>query len=161
MNREIERKFLVRSEAWRKLVVSEIRIKDALLLSEQGSKLRLRIVGNAATLTFKGPRLGITRQEYEYAIPIDEAREMMSTLSRGRILTKRRFLVPDAGLVWEIDHYDPPLQDVILAEIELPHEDHPLILPDWLGAEVTGDPLWRKQTLLGRALAGVTKASSD
>lgn len=160
MNREIERRFLLRSDAWRMLVVGEIWIKDALLLSEQGAKLRLRIVGDDATLAFKGPRLGFTRQEYEYPIPISEAQEMMTTLSRGRILTKRRYFVPFAGMLWEIDHYDPPLQDVIVAEVELPEESYSLTLPDWVGEEVTGDPLWRKQTLLGRALASVTEASS-
>lgn len=160
MSREIERKFLLRSDDWRDLATRRFWIRDALLLSERGSKLRVRIVDDQATLTFKGPRLGFTRQEYEYPIPLAEAEEIVATLAIGRVLTKTRHIVPFGGLTWEIDHYDAPLQDVILAEVELPQESHPLILPDWVGAEVTGDPSWRKQTLLARAQAFVTKASS-
>lgn len=160
---EIERKFLLRSHAWRALVHETQLIRDGLLLSDVGGKLRVRILDQRATLAFKGPRIGFTRHEYEYPIPLEEAEEMMILLARGRVLTKRRHLVMLDGLTWEIDEYDAPLADVALAEVELPSEGHPLILPDWVGQEITGDPNWRKSALLARALArtapNVTKPS--
>lgn len=155
---EIERKFLLRSDAWRAQVSETVSIRDGLLLSDVGGKLRVRIQDNRASLAFKGPRIGFSRQEYEYSVPLEEAEEMMVLLARGRILSKRRSLVAANGLVWEVDEYAPPLQDVTLAEVELPSEAHPLILPDWVGEEITGDPAWRKSALLARALARTATA---
>ncbi len=156
---EIERRFLLRSDGWRALVTGQVAIRDGLLLSDVGGKLRVRVTDGQATLTRKGPRLGFTRHEYEYPIPLAEAEEMMALLARGRILTKRRSFVPVGDLVWSVDEYDDPLRDVILAEVELPSEAHPLPLPDWAGEEITDDPAWRRSALLVRALATVIKPS--
>lgn len=156
---EIERKFLLLSDAWRAQASHSVTIRDGVLLSDVGGKLRVRISDDLATLTYKGPRLGFTRHEYEYPFPRAEAEEMMALMARGRVLTKRRSFVPLGGLVWSVDEYDAPLGDVTLAEVELPSESHPLILPDWAGAEITGDPAWRKSALLVRALSAVIKAS--
>lgn len=140
-------------------------IRDGLLLTGGGGKLRVRICDERAVLTVKGPRKGLARHEFEYPVPLSDAEDMISSLAMGRILSKWRFLVPFGGLVWEVDRYEAPLEGVTIAEVELPREDYPLVLPSWAGDEITGDPKWRKIALLAKAqelaLASVTKASSD
>lgn len=145
---EIERKFLTVSEAWRPLVTQSLSILDGLLIAGEGRKLRVRLQDDEARLTYKGRREGLAREEVEVAIDPAQARLLLDHHCDGRILGKRRHLVPWGALTWEVDVYDAPLAGVTLAEVELPSADHPLVLPDWIGAEVTGDPAWRKINML-------------
>ena len=138
MGLEIERKFLLRTADWRALVARSSRIIDGLMLSSGDRKLRVRIRDQEATLTYKGARRGLARDEFEYPIPLDDARHLMAQHCEGHILSKTRYDVPYLGFLWEIDVYEPPLNGVILAEVELTDAAVHLPLPEWLGEEVTG-----------------------
>ena len=151
---EIERKFLTASEAWRREVVRKLQIVDGLLMDAEGRKLRVRLCDGHATLTFKGRRDGLQREEVELPLDVAQAQLLLDHHCEGRILSKTRHLVPAGSLVWEVDEYDAPLEGVVLAEIELPRADYPVTLPDWIGEEVSGDPRWRKLNMLESRLRG-------
>ncbi len=152
---EIERKFLLASDAWKPLVVKSLRITDGILMSADGRKLRVRLIDGRASLTFKGRREGLSREEVELPLDVEQALLLLDRHCDGPALIKTRHLVPWADLVWEVDIYDSPLQGVMLAEVELPAADHPVTLPDWIGAEVTGDPAWRKVNMVAASLGNV------
>jgi adenylate cyclase len=161
---EIERKFLVR-DGWRELAVSSLSGKlyrqGYLTSVRDGSRctVRVRVAGEQGYLTIKGATSDISRAEYEYAIPVTEATELLDTLCQCPLIEKTRYRVPyqslqDAGqklsptLVWEIDEFAGENQGLVVAEIELPAADHPLELPDWIGAEVSGDPRYFNASLV-------------
>lgn len=148
MSLEIERKFLTASQEWRQGVLRTQRILDGLVMNADGCKLRVRLCDGHATLTFKGRRTGLSREEVELPLDTVEAQNLLDHHCEGRILSKTRHLVPHGDLIWEIDEYDAPLEGVVLAEIELPDPDHQIVLPDWVGTEVSGDPRWRKLNML-------------
>jgi adenylate cyclase len=155
---EVERKFLVRGEAWRNGVVRARRIRQGYLAREDGVTVRLRVSGRVgapvgqdrAMLTVKGPGL-LQRHEYEYPVPVAQAQEMLDLLCTGRCLDKTRHDVPHGALVWEVDVFEGPLAGLVLAEVELPDAAHPLDLPPWAGAEVTQDPRYANAALVGAA----------
>jgi CYTH domain-containing protein len=122
-------------------------------MSADGRKLRVRLTDGGATFTFKGRREGLIREEVELPLDVEQARLLLDHHCDGPALTKTRHFVPWEDLVWEVDIYDSPLQGVILAEVELPTADHPVTIPDWIGAEVTGDPAWRKVNMVAASLA--------
>ena len=136
---EIERKFLVANDAWRLSAVRSVSIRDGLIALHKDRKVRVRISGDIATVAIKGPRVGIVRPEFEYEIPIADPERMFSTLCGDDILEKERFFVENAGATWHVDVYSGILQGIIIAEIELQQETQELILPHWIGKEVTGD----------------------
>ena len=144
---EIERKFLVADEGWKQSVVKTSRIRDGLVASENGRKVRVRILEDGATLAIKGPRSGLGRREYEYKIPTSEAEEILRTMCAGRHLEKVRHYVPHAGVMWEIDVYEGLLEGIVIAEVELDREDRQLELPNWVGEEVTGDERYSKASM--------------
>lgn len=151
---EIERKFLVTNDDWRRLAIRSVRLRDGLIAAYKDRKVRVRIAGdNIATVAIKGARIGSAQAEFEYEIPIADAERMLSTICRDDTLEKERFFVEDAGGSWHVDVYSGILQGVVIAEIELKHESEKLILPPWIGKEVTGDPLFRKINMRARALS--------
>lgn len=150
---EIERKFLVANDEWRHLAVRSVRLRDGLIAAYRDRKVRVRIAGgDTATVAVKGQRIGIVRAEFEYEIPIADAERMFSVLCQDDTLEKERFFVEDAGGTWHVDVYDGILQGVVIAEIELKHASQELILPSWIGKEVTGDLFYKKINMLDRAL---------
>ena len=150
---EIERKFLVSSDEWRQLAVGSVKLRDGLIAAYKDRKIRVRIAGDAvATIAIKGSRIGIAQAEFEYEIPIADAERMLSTICQDNTLEKERFFVEDAGGTWHVDVYSGILQGVVIAEIELKHESQELILPRWIGKEVTGDPFYKKINMRARAL---------
>jgi adenylate cyclase len=94
---EIERKFLVINDDWRRLAIRSVSIRDGLIAAYQGRKVRVRISGDIATVAIKGPRTGIARPEFEYEVPIADAERMFSTICGDDTLEKERFFVEDAG----------------------------------------------------------------
>lgn len=150
---EIERKFLVASQSWRADVTRSIQIHDGLLATGPDSKVRIRISDDAATMTFKGPRVGVKRAEFEYPIPVADAEALLADHTLGPVLTKTRHLVPHGDHVWHVDVYDGLLLGVILAEVELTDEDEAFLCPAWLGREVTGDPRWSKIAMVKERLS--------
>lgn len=139
MATEIERKFLVANDGWKRAVIKRVAIRDGLIALDGGRKTRVRVMDQRATLAVKGRYEGIARAEYEYEIPLADAEEMLRTLCDGRVLEKHRHFVPHGGLTWEVDVYDGLLSGMVIAEVELDRADRALDLPPWVGREVTGD----------------------
>lgn len=144
---EIERKFLVKNDAWRAHVTHSERLRDGLVAREDDLKVRVRCYGNRTTLCVKSGRRGISRDEFEYEIPRDHAEEIFAHCT-GRILEKTRHYVPAQRGAWEIDVYHDVLDGIVIAEIELDSESAVVQLPDWIGAEITGDPRYSKTNML-------------
>lgn len=137
---EIERKYLVVNEIWREHAVSQRRLRQFYLAQTDKAVVRVRVDdGHHAMLTIKSAAPGLSRQEYEYPLPVADAEAMMP-LRRGSILEKTRFHVRHAGRVWEIDVYAGENTGLILAEIEIESEDAVVERPDFIGREVTGEP---------------------
>jgi adenylate cyclase len=149
---EIERKFEVsgNTDDWRRQVVKSFSIVQGYFENHGAASVRVRIGGDTtANLNIKDNSVGISRAEYEYPVPIEEAREMLSRFCDGRIVEKTRHLVPadEAGLCWEIDEYHGPFEGHFTAELEIPTEDFIFQRPAWLGIERTGDPRFTNAAL--------------
>ncbi len=146
--REIERKFLVVSEGWRRKARRSSHIVQGYLARGRKSTIRVRIKdGRTATLTIKSREAGASRSEFEYRIPLKHARALLELCGRARI-DKERFEVPHGRLTWEVDVFGPPHEGLIVAEIELKSVGSALELPDWIGREVTDDPAYRNSSLI-------------
>jgi adenylate cyclase len=136
MPREIERKFLLESDAWRPQARETQPMSQGYLASSGRSSVRVRIAGPQAWLNIKSGGLVASRQEFEYSIPLDEARELLA-LAEGPLIEKTRHFVEHGGMTWEIDEFHGDNAGLVVAELELDSEDQPFELPEWLGAEVT------------------------
>jgi CYTH domain-containing protein len=147
---EIERKFLVADQSWRSQVDHSERIVDGLLATSKGPKVRVRLYADRATLAIKTRKKGRVRSEFEYEIPLDDARQILEKECGRTILAKTRHIVLYAGKPWEVDEYEAPLAGIVLAEVELSTADEELSFPPWLGREVTGDPAFSKGLLLAK-----------
>ncbi|KAB7627451.1 CYTH domain-containing protein [Alkalilimnicola sp. S0819] len=139
MAEEIERKFLLLNEDWRGAVQRSVAFAQGYLLGARQASVRVRIEGEQANLNIKGVTLGVRRAEYEYPIPLADAREMLDTLCEGPLIEKTRHYVEHQGHTWEIDEFHGDNAGLRVAEIELAHEDEPFARPGWLGAEVSGE----------------------
>ncbi|MEQ8662441.1 MAG: CYTH domain-containing protein [Gammaproteobacteria bacterium] len=140
MGIEIERKFLLTDTRWRDAVTHSLAMRQGYLAADPACSVRVRLEGDAARLNIKSATLGIARQEFEYAIPCEDAQAMLASLCGERVLSKQRHFVEYGGHTWEIDEFDGANAGLIVAEIELTHADEPFARPPWLGAEVSDDP---------------------
>lgn len=138
MGIEIERKFLVKDEAWRSSEPGVSLIQGYLAGSDQAT-VRVRIAGQIAFLTVKGKVQNLTRQEFEYEIPVADAQAMMD-LCYPRVVEKTRYKIAIQDLIWEVDEFSGMNQGLILAEVELASPDQFVTLPGWIGQEVSNDP---------------------
>jgi adenylate cyclase len=144
---EIERKFLVRGDGWRSRVTGRHQISQAYLSRHDKASVRVRIVDDrSATLTIKSHGVALSRLEFEYPVPVSDARVLMD-LRQGGIVTKVRYLVPHDGFLWEIDVFAGDNAGLVVAEIELPHASQTFSLPSWLGREVTQDARFANSNL--------------
>lgn len=139
MPTEIERKFLVKSEDWRSLANGKL-YRQGYLSTKKGCTVRVRLVGNQGYLTIKGLTQGISRAEYEYPIPAEDAQAMLDNLCYRPLIEKTRYKIELAGLIWEVDEFVGENQGLIVAEVELTNENQIIELPDWIGKEVSDDP---------------------
>lgn len=137
MAKEIERKYLVLSEAFKASATAIHHIEQAYLSVRPTVRLRLRDDEAFITIKGKSNTSGLSRDEWEYSIPLAEAREMMS-LAIGQPIIKERYIVPYAGKTWEVDVFHGAYEGLMLAELELLSEDESFERPAWLGEEVTG-----------------------
>lgn len=150
MGFEIERKFLVRGDAWRPLATSATSIRQAYLTGEGKASIRVRIKGDTvAVLSIKSRASDLRRLEIEYPIPMPDAEALMP-LRLGSVITKVRHVVPWQDLAWEIDVFEDDNAGLVLAEIELRDEGQQLDLPAWIGTEVTGQPQYYNSMLVRR-----------
>lgn len=144
MAREIERKFLVKGEAWKQQAHKEVHFAQGYLndIQQDGAKssVRIRIEGEKANINIKSLEIGLSRDEYEYEINIDDAKKMLKTLAVGPIIEKIRYFVTHESHLWEVDYFLGENAGLIVAEVELDSEDESPSLPDWTGSEVTEIP---------------------
>ncbi len=139
MATEIERKFLVTSDAWREAADVGIRFRQGYLIGAEKASVRVRIEGERANLNIKSATLGVRRQEYEYEIPLVEAEEILDTLCEQPQIEKIRYYVPIGAHTWEVDIFAGDNEGLVVAEIELADEEEPFERPEWLGKEVSDD----------------------
>jgi len=144
---EIERKFLVISDAWRDTAGPGERLEQAYVAQEDHASVRVRLSEDRAWLTLKSARSGIIRDEFEYEVSLTDARDMLARLCPGPIIEKTRYRVPYAGQVWEVDVFAGSAAGLVMAEVELASPDERLDLPAWVGREVTDDPRFRNSAL--------------
>lgn len=148
MGIETERKFLVRSE-FRNLATKKINIVQRYLSIDPEKTIRLRIADESAFITVKNrPKVGsISRNEWEFEIPLADAVEMMNICLPGKI-EKTRYIIPNEKCEWEVDVFHDKNEGLIIAEIELESENEEFTKPDWIGEEVTGKHEYYNANLL-------------
>jgi len=148
MAKEIERKFLVVSDRWRQLAEGKAYCQGYIATTYPGQSVRVRIAGDKGYLTIKGPAAGLTRAEFEYEIPWQDAQQMLETLCDRPLIEKTRYRLPLGEVVWEIDEFSGENKGLIVAEVELASEDQPFERPDWLGEEVSGQVKYYNSSLV-------------
>ncbi len=137
MPSEIERKFLVANNSWRDGSPGTM-IAQGYLSQEPDRTVRVRIGGEKAWLTIKGRSEGISRAEFEYAIPLEDARELLA-MCLPSVIEKTRHEVSHAGHLWEVDVFHGANEGLVIAEVELADESISPELPPWVGAEVSAE----------------------
>ena len=147
---EIERKYLVKKDVYSVIdVIKPHQITQAYLVNEKSKSVRIRIMDDVAFLTIKSDLIGITRKEYEYEIPVNEAFSLIESFGL-KTLNKKRYKVDFNSKTWEIDVFDENLDGLVLAEIELQSEDEKFDVPEWIGLEVTLNPEYLNANLINR-----------
>lgn len=136
---EIERRFLVEDDSWVADSESSQQIVQGYILVSETKTVRVRITEKEAWLTMKGGTDVLNRLEFEYAIPLDDARTMIDSLCENRVIDKVRHRISQGDLTWEIDIFNGANAGLVIAEIELPAADTPFERPTWLGEEVSND----------------------
>jgi len=149
---EIERKFLLNNESWRQ-GVEGVLFRQGYLCTDPERTVRVRLEGEQGKLTVKGRSIGISRTEFEYDLPKDQAQEMLDTLCLRPLIEKTRYRIEVAGQLWEIDEFLGENSGLVLAEIELSSVDEAFERPDWLGREVSDDPRYFNSNLVKNPLA--------
>ncbi len=145
---EIERRFLVADETWRESSESHERFVQGYILNSEEKCVRIRIAGDSAWITVKGGSDALNRLEFEYSIPLDDARTMIDTLCDDRVIDKIRHRISQGDLTWEVDVFSGPNSGLVIAEVELPTAETPFAHPPWLGEEVSHDPRYLNARLL-------------
>ena len=137
---EIERKFLVLNEDFKSFATNKKNIAQGYLNTNPNRTVRVRIANDKAFLTVKGKGndTGMTRFEWEKEIPVNEAQSLLLLCEKG-VIEKTRFEIPVGNHVFEVDEFYGENQGLVMAEIELSHENEPFEKPSWLGKEVTND----------------------
>lgn len=141
MGIEIEHKYKVKDMSFLSLAIDSKHIVQGYFKTGKGLTVRIRCSDNRAYLTIKGkpPKGSLARPEYEYEIPMRDAREMLNLFCGTVTLEKTRYYVPYAGFTWEVDVFEGRHKGLVLAEIELPSEDTEFDLPVWAGEDVSAD----------------------
>jgi len=153
---EIERKYRVIGEAWREqahqvIPMAQGYLNDTASLDSGAQKVsvRVRIQSDQAFLNLKSREIGHTRQEFDYPIPVEQARDLLA-LCVGGLIDKRRHLVRHGGLLWEVDEFLGDNAGLVVAEVELEHAEQAVDLPEWAGAEVTDEVRYYNLALAAR-----------
>ena len=143
---EIEHKFLVVNDDYKKMATGELVIRQGYLSRNPDRTVRVRTVGQKGFLTVKGRDNGAGRLEFEYEIPLNDAEEILLLAEPG-IVEKKRYLVPFDGFLWEVDEFQGSLKGVVTAEVELPDALKIYNKPDFVGEDITGDPAYYNSNL--------------
>ncbi|MFT5666323.1 MAG: adenylate cyclase [Vicingaceae bacterium] len=147
MGLEIERKFLIKNDSWKNEIKKTVSIRQGYLNSEVERTVRIRIQGEQGVLTIKGKNQNVTRKEFEYQIPLDDALNLLSMCEKP-IIEKTRFLIPSNRSTWEIDVFDGENKGLVIAEIELTSEEESFDIPNWLGEEVSSESKYYNSSLI-------------
>ena len=147
MGQEIERKFLIKNNTWTKGLDTGTKIKQGYLNSNKNRIVRVRIYGDQGILTIKGKKENITRKEFEYNIPLEDAKKLLN-LCEKPIIEKARFLLSDDDNTWEIDVFEGENKGLVIAEIELQNETQEFKKHEWLGKEVSSDLRYYNNSLI-------------
>jgi len=133
---ETERKYLLKNDNW-KQNSTPVLIRQGYLFTSENSAMRVRIQGEKAFINIKSSKNGLTRLEYEYAVPTDDANEILDKLCHQPLIVKNRYIVNYCGKKWEIDEFLDENEGLVVAEIELKAENEEFEKPEWIGEEVT------------------------
>lgn len=144
MGVEIERKYLVNGDEWK--TVEPVYLRQGYLNTDKSRTVRVRVAGANAFLTIKGITNNVSRPEFEYPIPVEDA-DALLLLCSDSIIDKRRYMIPIGNLIWEIDEFCGDNEGLVLAEVELQSETQVVTLPDWIGEEVSGDSRYYNSSL--------------
>lgn len=147
MGVEIERKFLVTGDAWRKLG-QPVLLRQGYLSTTPERTVRVRVEGEGATITIKSKSVGATRGEWEYPLPLTDANELLDRVCEQPIIEKHRSRIVMGAHTWEVDEFLGANQGLLFAEIELASEDEAFDKPDWIGEEVTNDRRYYNSSLI-------------
>lgn len=161
MGTEIERKFLLRHDGWRAQIRATEWMRQGYLHTNLLSSVRVRISGEHAFLNIKSATLDVSRLEYEYAIPVTDAAEILDRLCEKPLIEKRRHAVVVGKHLWEIDEFEGDNAGLIVAEIELQHAEEIFERPDWLGEEVSHDPRYYNVCLVKHPYSKWRQATAD
>lgn len=153
MAREIERKFLPKNDAWRADAGAGTPYRQGYLSATPACTVRARVAGELAFLTIKGKTTGFSRDEFEYAIPREDAEQMLATLCQ-RIVEKTRYVIEHEGHTWEVDEFHGANAGLVVMEIELGSEAEAFARPAWVGDEVTADRRYSNAALAERPFNG-------
>ncbi|MEM1350542.1 MAG: CYTH domain-containing protein [Myxococcota bacterium] len=149
MGIEIERKFLVTSDAFLEASYTSTPLKQGYISRKEEATVRVRIKADRGILTIKGradEHFG--RAEFEYEIPQEDALQLLATMCEGTPIEKTRHLVEHAGHTWEVDVFQGENDGLVVAEIELSTPDERFELPEWVGEDVTDDPRYLNARLI-------------
>lgn len=148
MGTEIERKFLLANETWRDQVRDSYRLTQGYICRGDQTATRIRITGGKAELNIKhAPDGGIQRLEFEYGIPVEDARQLLDEVALRPLIDKTRHLIDIGAHLWEIDEFHGENAGLIIAEIELNRVDDVFERPPWLGEEVSHDARYYNSNL--------------
>jgi adenylate cyclase len=145
--REIERKFLISGDGWRK-GAKGIFCRQGYLVACDDLVVRVRLLGEKAYLTIKGQKTGLSCPEYEYPMPFADAKDMLERICLRPFIEKIRHTLDFKGRTWEIDEFAGGNKGLVIAEVELEHEHQAVELPDWVGREVSYDPKYWNVNLI-------------
>lgn len=148
MATEIERKFLLKDSSWKESADQGTQYCQGYLVGSKAASVRVRIQGKRAFINIKSATIDISRQEYEYEIPLNDAKEMLETLCEKPLIDKTRYFVKNENHLWEIDVFSGDNEGLIVAEVELSDINENFIKPNWLGNEVSGDARYYNVSLV-------------
>ncbi len=147
MGIEIERKFLVDHKQWQQLTKpAGTKMQQGYMVNEADRTIRLRITDKQAYLTFKSGTAGISRNEYEYEIPVNEGTQLFARFVKTG-LEKTRYCLTYEGKLWEVDVFEGDNAGLVVAEVELEHEDEQFVYPPWVTVEVSGEEKYYNSSL--------------
>ena len=147
MPQEIERKYLVRLQHW-KPTTAGVLYRQGYLSSVKERVVRVRIAEEQAYLTVKSLMRGVTRLEFEYAIPVSDAATMLDLLCERPLIEKTRYREAFGGRTWDIDVFHGDNEGLVVAEVEVTSESERVEAPPWLGREVSSDPRYLNSNLI-------------
>lgn len=151
MAKEIERKFLVKDDSYINLSYQSIEISQGYISTDPDRVVRIRTYSNKGFMTVKTRNIGITRKEWDFEIPYEDAKELLDEVAVHKLEKTRYYFSGPDGYLWEIDRFGGSHEGLVIAEVELPYEDATFEMPSFVGEEVTGDPQYYNSNLATQA----------